>query len=203
MKWKIWDAPATAIETCHVVADKLISHARDFALKVLNSKPLLSTEPYLSPLHWLQCALEVPDIQQWSAALGLPEVYLRVLLLYYSLGELSYILARNAGPYIHVGQAWRDYILPKIYNGDIDIMRICLIWTLLVHSILGRFLLPYWDVSFVHLNTPPCLAYGVSHCIGKTRWTWIYGLLFLLKVYSKSLLHNLWGCSGTGHPFHY
>jgi hypothetical protein len=24
---------------------------------------------------------------------------------------------------------------------------------LLVHSILGRFLLPYWDVSFVHLNT--------------------------------------------------
>jgi hypothetical protein len=32
-------------------------------------------------------------------------------------------------------------------------MHICLIWTLLVHSILGRFLLPYWDVSFVRLNT--------------------------------------------------
>jgi hypothetical protein len=32
-------------------------------------------------------------------------------------------------------------------------MHICLIWTLLVRSILGRFLLPYWDVSFVHLNT--------------------------------------------------
>jgi hypothetical protein len=31
-------------------------------------------------------------------------------------------------------------------------MHICLIWMLLVHSILGRFLLPYWDVSFVHLN---------------------------------------------------
>jgi hypothetical protein len=31
-------------------------------------------------------------------------------------------------------------------------MHICLIWTLLVRSILGRFLLPYWDVSFVHLN---------------------------------------------------
>jgi hypothetical protein len=25
---------------------------------------------------------------------------------------------------------------------------------LLVHSILGRFLLPYWDISFVHLNKP-------------------------------------------------
>jgi hypothetical protein len=32
-------------------------------------------------------------------------------------------------------------------------MHICLIWTLLVHSILGRFLLPYWNISFVHLNT--------------------------------------------------
>ena len=74
---------------------------------------------------------------------------------------------------------------------------------LLVCSILGRFLLPYWDVSFVHLNTPPCLAYGVVHCIGKTKRTWIYGLLFLLKVYSESSLHNLWGCSGTSHPFHY
>jgi hypothetical protein len=31
-------------------------------------------------------------------------------------------------------------------------MHICLIWTLLVRSILGRFLLPYWDVSFVRLN---------------------------------------------------
>jgi hypothetical protein len=43
------------------------------------------------------------------------------------------------------------------YNGDIDIMHICLIWTLLVRSILGTFLLPYWDVSFVCLNTeqPP------------------------------------------------
>jgi hypothetical protein len=27
---------ATAVETCHIVADKLFSHARDFALKVLN-----------------------------------------------------------------------------------------------------------------------------------------------------------------------
>jgi hypothetical protein len=32
-------------------------------------------------------------------------------------------------------------------------MHICLIWTLLVHSILGRFLLLYWDVSFVRLNS--------------------------------------------------
>jgi hypothetical protein len=44
------------------------------------------------------------------------------------------------------------YILPKTYNGDIDIMHICLIWTLLVRSILGRFLLLYWDISFVCLN---------------------------------------------------
>jgi hypothetical protein len=25
----------------------------------------------------------------------------------------------------------------------------------------------------------------------------------LLKVYSESLLHNVWGCSGMSHPFHY
>jgi hypothetical protein len=50
-------------------------------------------------------------------------------------------------------------------------MHICLIWMLLVHSILERFLLPYWDVSFVHLNTPPYLTYGVVHCIGKSRQT--------------------------------
>jgi hypothetical protein len=31
-------------------------------------------------------------------------------------------------------------------------MHICLIWMLLVCSILGRFLLLYWDVSFVRLN---------------------------------------------------
>jgi len=114
-------------------------------------------------------------------------------------GELSDIPARSAGPYIHVGQAWCDYVLPETYN----IMHICLIWMLLICSILGRFPLPYWDVSFVCLNTPPCLAYGVTHCIGKSRQTWIYGLLFLLKVYSESSLHNLWGCSGMSHPFHY
>jgi RNase H-like domain found in reverse transcriptase len=33
-------------------------------------------------------------------------------------------------------------------------MHICLIWTLLVRFILGRFLLPYWDISFVCLNKP-------------------------------------------------
>jgi hypothetical protein len=27
---------ATAVETCHIVADKLFSHTCDFALKVLN-----------------------------------------------------------------------------------------------------------------------------------------------------------------------
>jgi hypothetical protein len=30
---------ATAIETCHIIADKLISHACDFALRVLNCGP--------------------------------------------------------------------------------------------------------------------------------------------------------------------
>ena len=85
------------------------------------------------------------------------EAYQKCFLEYYYCatvqGELSDIPAKSAGPYIHVGQAWRDYILPKTYNGDIDIMHICLIWTLLVRSILGRFLLLYWDVSFVCLNT--------------------------------------------------
>jgi hypothetical protein len=41
-------------------------------------------------------------------------------------------------------------------------MHICLIWTLLVRSILGRFLLPYWDVSFVHLNTQPAVRQFVN-----------------------------------------
>jgi hypothetical protein len=47
-------------------------------------------------------------------------------------------------------------------------MHICLIWMLLVRSILGRFLLLYWDVSFVRLNNS---HYSLrAHCISSDTY---------------------------------
>jgi hypothetical protein len=42
---------ATAVETCHIVADKLFSHARDFALKVLNCLPVTCTRHSLRSMN--------------------------------------------------------------------------------------------------------------------------------------------------------
>ena len=48
---------ATAIETCHIVADKLFSHMHDFALKVLNYHSVCQDEDvetdHPSGLYWL------------------------------------------------------------------------------------------------------------------------------------------------------
>ena len=45
---------------------------------------------FFSKLGWIRTgASHISDAQQWSTALGLPEVCLLLLLLYYSSGENS------------------------------------------------------------------------------------------------------------------
>jgi hypothetical protein len=51
---------ATAVETCHIVADKLFSHARDFALKVLNCQPHTCRNHHTGTWHCLTEHRKVP-----------------------------------------------------------------------------------------------------------------------------------------------
>jgi len=83
--WKIWDALATAIETCHIVADKFVSHTRDFVLKVLNWHDLMfclnwnPTKGWFVTLNLMPVLKSLPCMLQ---SLAEPEILYRAWNMY-------------------------------------------------------------------------------------------------------------------------